>query len=374
MHTLDEILAALRVASPPRRILFSRLESDAEADTPQALADFADQPVDSHFHRELHLVLSATRLFRVGGRAFLVRPGEAVFVDRWEEHGSVAPPGVADAPFVTAVLHGHETMWWHTIRETRLNDFDLVAPETHVNLSPELSAFFERLLDAALADTAMPETAVRLATAVNAAVAEYVLAVGSSGRVAEPQALPLETVRRRIAETNGAHCTVKSLALLAGLPPKALEQRFQAAYGRSVRDEIQRVREAYARLAVVRGDTQKAIATALGFSAVSNYSRWQRLRDKRGNRLEDIIRTYIDHRHGANCSLRELAARFGYSASRLVHLYRERAGESIGNRVRQARLDYIHSHPGLTIQTLAKNLGFPTVGAFRAWRRREVEN
>ena len=369
---LDETLAALRAASPPRRLLFSRLDSDAEAETPAARAAFERQGVDSHYHRELHLILSAPRLFRVGCRRFLVRPGEAVFVDRWEEHVSVAPPGAGNAPLITAILHGHEPMWWHTIREIRLNNFALVAPETHVNLSSELSAFFERHLDAALVDTAMPETAIRLATTVNAAIAEYILAVGRAAQAGERQALPLEAVRRRIAESNGAHCTVAGLAALAGLDPKTLDRRFRAAFGRSVRDEIQRVREAYVRLAVVRGETQKAIATALGFSAVSNYNRWRRQHDRRANRLEDIVRTYIDHHHGANCSLGELASRFGYSVSRLVHIYKERTGESIGDRVRQARLDYLQAHPELPLQTLAKNLGFLSEASCRAWRRREM--
>lgn len=373
IRTLDEILAALRAASPPRRLLFSRIESDAEAETPAAAAAFKGRPNDSHFHRELHLVLSSSRLFRVGGRSFLVRPGEAVFVDRWEEHCSVAPPGVTDAPFVTAVLHGHQPMWWHTICEQGFNNFRLIVPETYVNLSPELSAFFERHLDAALVDTAMPETAIRLATTVNAAIAEYVLAIGRAAQAGERQALPLEAVRRRIAESNGAHCTVAGLAALAGLDPKTLDRRFRAAFGRSVRDEIQRVREAYVRFAVVCGETQKAIATALGFSAVSNYNRWRRQHDRRANRLEDIVRTYIDHNHGANCSLGELASRFGYSVSRLVHIYKERTGESIGDRVRQARLDYLQAHPELPLQTLAKNLGFLSEASCRAWRRREMK-
>ena len=365
MRTLDEILAALRAASPPRRLLFSRLESDAEAETPRALTTFGKASVDSHYHRELHLLLSGNRLFRVGGRSFLMRPGEAVFVDRWEEHSSIAPQGVADESCITAILHGHETMWWHTIREAGLNNFDLVAPETHVNLSPELSAFFERLLDDALAGTSTPETAIRLATAVNAAVAEYVLVVGRAVQIEARQPLPLEAVRRRIAETNGAHCTVAGLAALAGLTPKMLEHRFRTFFGRSVREEIQRVREAYVRISVVRGDTQKAIAASLGFSAVSNYNRWKRTHEQRSNRLEDIVRTYIDHCHGANCSLQELAKRFGYSVSRLVHIYKERTGESIGDAVRRARSEFIHAHPGMPDAKMAKALGFLSVAAYR---------
>ena len=133
------------------------------------------------------------------------------------------------------------------------------------------------------------------------------------------------------------------------------------------------MREAYVRHAVVCGETQKAIATALGFSAVSNYNRWRRQHDRRANRLEDIVRTYIDHNHGANCSLGELASRFGYSVSRLVHIYKERTGESIGDRVRQARLDYLQAHPELPLQTLAKNLGFLSEASCRAWRRRETD-
>ncbi len=359
------------ISAPPRRILWSRLPSDDEAEEALA-ARVAQDQVDSHYHRELHLVLQGERLCLVGGRAFRLRPGEAVFIDRWEEHVLSAWPGSEDVPYVSAVLHGHDTMWWHVIRETSLGKFDLVAQETHVILSAELSAFFRRHLDAAMACADLGEATVRLATSVNAAVAEYGLAIGQAIQSGSPQTMPLEMVRSRIAETNGAHCTVKGLAALAGMPATTLDRKFRAAFGCSVRDEIQRVREAYVKMSLVGGHTQKEIAASLGFSAVSNYNRWQRTHDRRSNRLEDIVRTYITHRHGANCSLAELAERFGYSQSRLVHLYRERTGESIGDRVHQARIDYVRAHPELTDAKMAKALGFLSETAYRRWRRQNA--
>ena len=110
-----------------------------------------------------------------------------------------------------------------------------------------------------------------------------------------------------------------------------------------------------------------AIASSLGFTAVSNYCRWRRTREQRSSRLEDIVRTYIDHCHGANCSLAALAARFGYSASRLAHIYRERAGEAVGDAVRRARLEFLRAHPALSDAEMAKALGFRSVAAYRGF-------
>lgn len=354
----------------PKRLLFSRLPSDAGAEEVARGLDFHRSP-DSHYHRELHLVLQGEQVFRVGGKVFMMRSGDALFIDRWEEHGHTTPPSskAGDLPYVCAILHGHEPMWWHIVRETRPGTFVLVSDETHVILSDSLSAFFKRHVDAASVCADTHKMAVRLATAVNAAVAEYALALEEAAPGGASRGMSLEMVRRRIAETHGARCTVKNLAALAGLTQQTLERRFRAAYGRSVRNEIQRVREEYVHMAVVCGESQKEIAAALGFSAVSNYSRWLRSHSRRSNQLEDIVRTYIDHSHGANCSLSELAARFGYSVSRLVHIYKERTGESIGDAVRRARCEFVRAHPGLPDAKMAKALGFQSVAAYHRFRR-----
>ena len=354
------------IDTPPRRILFSRLPSDPGAAVAARKLNFPSRP-DSHFHRELHLVLQGERFFRVGARVFHLRPGDALFIDRWEEHNQARPaPSGTEAPvYVSAILHGHDPMWWHTVRETPAGGFALVAEQVYVILPEALSVFFGRMVDSASACANAREMAVRLATAVNAALAAYAIALREAEETGGGGAMPLAAIRRRIAETRGAGCTMRELAALAGMSPSTFGRRFRAAYGYSVRDEVRRVREEFVQMAVVCGESQKEIAAKLGFSAVSNYSRWLRSHNRRSNQIEDIVRTYIEHRHGANCSLSELAERFGYSASRLVHLYKSRTGESIGDAVRRARRDYFRAHPAFSDAKMSKALGFLSVKAYR---------
>lgn len=369
----SEALRAM-IDSPPRRILFSRLPSDPGAAEAARKLKFRGQR-DSHFHRELHLVLQGERFFRVGARVFHLRPGDALFIDRWEEHEQAAPipPPADDAPYVCAILHGHEPMWWHAVRETPSGNFALVADEAHVILPKALSVFFGHMVDSATACANARGMAVRLATAVNAALAAYSLALREAGQPGQEGAMPLEAIRRRIAETRGAHCTVRGLAALAGMSPTTFGRKFRAAYGYSVRDAIRRVREEFVQMSVVRGESQKEIAANLGFSAISNYSRWLRSHNHRSSQIEDIVRTYIAHQHGANCSLAELAARFGYSVSRLAHLYKARTGEPIGDAVRRARIAYYRSHPALSEAKMAKALGFQSVKALRRARLARID-
>ena len=357
--TLETVRASL--ASPPRRVLSSRTDSDEGA-----AAACPPHRTASHYHRELHLVVAGERFFSIGDKVFRVQAGDVLFIDRWEEHGSCPVPGMAEAPYACAVMHGHTPIWWNAVIERPDGTPELIDGATYVILTEEVSAFFSRHFEAALGCPDAAAAAVGLRTATISAVAEYAIAVGRAANdVRAP--LPVDMVRKRIADTSGAHCTVKGLAALAGLTPQTLDRKFRAAFGRSVRDEIQRVREAHLRFAIVSGQTQKEIASSLGFTAVSNYCRWRRTREQRSSRLEDIVRTYIDHCHGANCSLAALAARFGYSASRLAHIYRERAGEAVGDAVRRARLEFLRAHPALSDAEMAKALGFRSVAAYRGF-------
>ena len=97
--------------------------------------------------------------------------------------------------------------------------------------------------------------------------------------------------------------------------------------------------------------------------------------DDGGSREEGIagaLKSCIRTRNGANCSLVELERIFGYSRSHLSHLFRAETGISIGEYIRQIRLEYTERalRRGMKHKEIAAELGFSSPAAFWLWRDR----
>lgn len=267
-----DALRSLRRA--PRRLLVAGCPSDPGAEADSQGRRFSS---DAHYQREVHLILSGRRLFRVGGTVFRAGPGHAVLVDRWQEHGTWNPPDPGDR-LVVAVLHGHAPIWWETTQGVGDGAFTAV-PGSAVYLPEDVSTLFERRLDAAFACGDLAEATAWIRPVLAALVGEYRLGLSNRPRVSGPEpgaptGLAQRIRARVLMEHGGVRGALARLASDEGVSSATLSRAYRAAFGRSFREDCERIRRDFVRNAVINGHRQKEVAEALGFTAASNYNRW----------------------------------------------------------------------------------------------------
>ena len=145
-----------------------------------------------------------------------------------------------------------------------------------------------------------------------------------------------------------------------------------ASYAEQARADIARSLDA--------GEIDKAIArrqlaTLQECLATEAEIRRARPRPKRLEReptLMRSVRSYIRAAHGADCSLSILAETFCLSKFRLVHLYRQEIGETIGDTIDTARATYVRAalKRGASLKSICCAVGFSSPTSLCAWRRR----
>ena len=245
----------------------------------QTDADAAARPLPSgiahHNQRELFLVLSGTLVFSLAGRTFVVGPGDMLFVDRWEAHGECLAAG--SGPAQVAVFHFNATPWAcvSEVMPNRAND--AIFLDTYHFLGADAVAFFSRRLREAAKRVFHDRFAELALPAANALACDYRRALALRALEREGAASdPIWRTAVRIRDSAGRGCAVKELAENAGMSRTYFAKAFAERTGMTVRRAIEQARFDLYRIARNNGHSQKEIADALGFSAVSHFNRWIR--------------------------------------------------------------------------------------------------
>ncbi len=259
------------LAIPVRRLISRRAV--------QTEADLAARPpasaIAQHNHRELFLVLSGSIDFVIAGRTFAAHAGDMLFTDRWEPHGAGLAAG--SRPAYVAVFHFNATPWACVNLMTANPAADVLILDTHHFFGRDAVSFFSRRLREAAKRTFLHRFEQLALPAVNALACDYrrVLAL----RALEREGAATDPIWRmvvRIRDTGGRGCRVGDLADGAGMSGKNFAEAFAARTGMTVRRAIEEARFDLYRVARINGHSQKEIADALGFSAVSHFNRWLR--------------------------------------------------------------------------------------------------
>ncbi len=259
------------LAIPVRRLISRR--------STQTEADLAARPRTStiarHNHRELFLVLSGSIDFAIAGRTFAAHTGDMLFTDRWEPHGASLAAG--SRPAYVAVFHFNATPWACVNLMTATPSADVLILDTHHFFGRDAVSFFSRRLREAAKRAFLHRFEQLALPAVNALACDYrrVLAL----RALEREGAMTDPIWRavvRIRDTGGRGCRAGDLAESAGMSGKNFAEAFAARTGMTVRRAIEVARFDLYRIARINGHSQKEIADALGFSAVSHFNRWIR--------------------------------------------------------------------------------------------------
>jgi AraC-like DNA-binding protein len=259
------------LAIPVRRLISRRAV--------QTEADLAARPpasaIAQHNHRELFLVLSGSIDFVIAGRTFAAHAGDMLFTDRWEPHGAGLAAG--SRPAYVAVFHFNATPWAcvSEVMPNRAND--AIFLDTYHFLGADAVAFFSRRLREAAKRVFHDRFAELALPAANALACDYRRALALRALEREGAASdPIWRTIVRIRDSAGRGCAVKELAENAGMSRTYFAKAFAERTGMTVRRAIEQARFDLYRIARINGHSQKEIADALGFSAVSHFNRWLR--------------------------------------------------------------------------------------------------
>lgn len=101
-------------------------------------------------------------------------------------------------------------------------------------------------------------------------------------------------------------------------------------------------------------------------------SRYAGKAEKPEKNLSGLLKNYIRHNSGRDCTMEKLSAVFGYSASHLAHVFRHDTGISIGDFINLAREEYTHQalENGMTQKEISYELGFSSAASFWNWLRK----
>ncbi len=88
--------------------------------------------------------------------------------------------------------------------------------------------------------------------------------------------------------------------------------------------------------------------------------------------LAGLLKNYIRHCSGRDCTMEKLSAVFGYSASHLAHVFRHDSGISIGDFINLTREEYTHQalENGMSKKEISYELGFSSYASFWNWFRK----
>ena len=87
------------------------------------------------------------------------------------------------------------------------------------------------------------------------------------------------------------------------------------------------------------------------------------------NYVIDLVKDRIENSLGKNCSMALLAKYSGYSESRLMHIFKEQTGITIGQYIDKVRLRFLKRAKisSLKQKEIAFELGFKSHSAFSTW-------
>lgn len=250
---------------------------------PDSPADFPQRPgqpvqMEHHSQRELHFVLAGEVLYVVNQRAFLMRPGDLLFIDSWDEHGE-RPLG-APHESLTAVFHFNKTPW-ACVNQGPMTPEDFILDDSWIFLPEVLSRFFIRRCREASDKPFGADFPRLLLPAAQAVLDDY--ARTFAGRVRQRRLAetdPVEKIAVFIRDHSGVGCSNAALSALSGIPVHRLRARYLAHFGVTPQEAIDEARLDLCRFARVNALRQKEIAAALGFSSVQGFNRW--MKSKKG--------------------------------------------------------------------------------------------
>ncbi len=233
----------------------------------------------SHSQAELMIALRGQTLYGLGETLYKVRPGTVMAFAPMEPHQNGYPPGTPDLDhlWVSLMRDGF------VVRRVRLRQGRMlsapVAGGVYDVLNLPLAT--RRSLDGTDTPRDTPLELRRLCSHTLAAC--IVLTVLDAVHRQEPtrnahaaRADLIASIRRHLRQTAGRGDSLDSLARIAGYSRHHFLRLFHRETGETVQAYINRCRLRRMQEGLANGDSQKVIASELGFATPQAFSRWKR--------------------------------------------------------------------------------------------------
>ena len=232
----------------------------------------------SHLHREILFVLAGNGFHTLNGICYPISQGSIMIFDRLHQHDCSIPPWnpscehlwlILVQDYLIAHLITHEN---NTLSTTSSASILLSPAETGMAVDENLEAILHSNIPQDICE-------LRLIAIVQLLISSLLLA-GYRQREKNDkpsfQAEIIATVQQYIINTVGHRITLDALAQITGYNKYHFLRLFKRHSGYSVHEFIERCRIARMFELTNLGYNKTAIASTLGFSCLSAYSRWKK--------------------------------------------------------------------------------------------------
>lgn len=261
-----------------RKIISSLNETEAKEQEFPEENEWRDTHLQSHFRREVMILLSGSHSLGFRDKTYLAEPGTMLLVNSRERHDNQYFPGNGKSAHLWLIIRGN-------VINCQGDEFEngrLRIKFRYLYTEGERIAELNRIWDAAARGRIPPEHALfAIHSLLNLVIFGMLNADKLRLRALDPREDAVEKAKSYLEDTCGRGCSIPFLASLTGFSPMHFQRLFRKNTGRSVGCFIRELR--LKRCEELAGIcTQKEIAEELGFSSVSSFCNWKR-KIKAGN-------------------------------------------------------------------------------------------
>jgi AraC-like DNA-binding protein len=229
---------------------------------------------ESHGQVEIMLALEGDACFGLDGDVYQCRPGTLAYLAPNDKHDYGYPQFSPDCTHLWLGIFRHHI--WASVFQVRQGESQMVLWH---NSHWSRTGISQEMIDFLYEARPTPSLALRV-KATAAAVAAHLLELDQAPhRYAETRATPAQivaSVKSYITDSIGSDVSLDRLAAVTGYSKFHLLRLFKLHTGVTVHDYVDQCRLEKVEQLVSSGVPHKAIASELGFSCPSSFSRWYR--------------------------------------------------------------------------------------------------
>ena len=235
-------------------------------------------PTHSHAHMELLIGLDGQGEYFKSGKAYPYEPGSIFLMDKFEEHQNSYPESFPDALHLWILVFADQVMF-RLVRVQQGKEYAILW--THLVPAKKIGVASGNCILGTPSANTLPGAFRRLD--IYSGIMALICAIIREGYSASEeigsklfQRRVIETIQTYIHETAGKGCSLEMLADMSGYSKYHFLRIFRTHTGMYLHDYINSCRLQRVEEMQKNGFYKKEIASALGFSSLSAFSRWRK--------------------------------------------------------------------------------------------------
>lgn len=236
---------------------------------------------ESHFEREILIIVSGKTNFLLNGQIHSAGPGDVFFINRWIPHQ--CNYGSIKNDFKHLWIHLHKDRLFGVLYQN--STVKHPKQSRSWNFPPSLLAFLNERWDRAQRETGRSDVKQEIYSSIARVLCEEISYI-MANRISGPEQKKDHTIswiKNYISMQYGRNSSLTELEALTGYNRYHLMRRFKKEYGMTIGEYINCVRRGFIADAENRNMRQKEIAVQLGFQSAAAFWLWQN-RDRERNR------------------------------------------------------------------------------------------